>query len=352
MIQGLNNLVSYKVKTTKGDIPVEKINIGDKVLSYYTGEELEVKDVVKSELSEVWNVFYTDGRMARYCSDSLIYTGDTIRFFKDCINEPDLHKIFKPLNQYQINFNNDTVKDQLNPDPYLAGALYVYGDFDDEYVNLPITASEGIRLFINKYLFDDKILEDPISLENHRIHFRSSKTNELITWKEFFPIKYLEYPLTYTRLIPNEYMYSTVKNRIQFISGILDVNFRDDIFHTNPGVVNSSKFVLEQVQSMLHSLGVISLIRYDPSISKFKGYDYRLDIMRTSNQWPAFFYSIKNIETLIRETDTMGNEGPNFSVLPKMIQRKVSSGYTYNLVLDKPGQLYLSSNYLPRVSLL
>lgn len=348
---GLNDYIPIHVQTTRGAVSIENILPGDIVYEYGTGKELRVTDVDPPRMDWIIEAVYNDGRTQIYRFGDSIYTGKGIKNVIDSI----ISEEYYPIGVHELELHNKKVSSPLYPDPYIAGALIIFGRYDSSYINLPLDRNAANQLFAHKYDLDfaDK-LED-----NTTFYCWNGEDKSIpITWKEFFP-NYDMYVTTkqiYSPLIPDEYTRASIINRKKFIRGVFDTGYSKDMFPDTVGIAHTCKERLEVVQNMLWSLGVLSKITYDPNLPLSRGRIYRLDVIGDYDGYPGFFYDINAIRKTLDDDNKLIRKLNPFQ-LRVMTMRSVSMngatidrGYMQNIHLEKPSALYVTDNFLPRVS--
>lgn len=341
-----SKLYRIKVLTSDGVKPIDEINIGDKVYEYETNNLLEVTGIMKYKPSTVYYVVYSDGRCTMFLENEPYFDGWQI--IKDGFNHESRVNIIQP----PIEFNKDKVVNPLPMDPYLAGPLFVYGDHNNPLVNLPYYYTNKLD---EKYLESLYLIQNIYDMNNNPYILFNDIRDEsecAIAWNElyerfninkFYKDQITEFPIEYIR--------ASFNDREKFIRGIFDIGYSKDIFENGIGIVGSNKVMMNEVQRMLISLGVISKITYSPVLHRIRGFEFRLDIINHYSSDPGLFHNIENImEVIEHEKELMdGNNYPSIKI--SMIKALPIKGCMYNLYLEEPNQIYLDSNYLPRVSL-
>ena len=343
MIKPLNDTIGFRVLTTNGIKNIDSLNFGDKLYEYKTNNLLEVVKVRRYPISQsIFIVKYSDGRKFIYGPNDLIFNGYRIIKFEDLFDNINRSS---PIIQYPIDYKK--LLNPLDPDPYVAGALLLYGNFDIPFINLPISKSKADNLFFNKY--------NMVFGENIRggvVYFKYEHTDELIRWDDFFKRykvyvngKHIDDPL-----IPEEYIYSSINDRWQFIRGVFDLGYNEKDFADRIGIASNYKYKLKEIQKILWSLGLLSNIVYDPYITD-KSTKYRLEIRASKHEYPGLFYDINNMEYNISKETAFINHMHKFDVTIKSIEC-CGFGYIYNVEFkDSKNALYLTDNFLPKVSL-
>lgn len=344
----MNNVKYYPINipTQRGIIELKDIVPGDYVFEYKSSEPIKVIDIPKPTKSKIYKVTYSDGT-TQYVNDSdYIYTGTSIV----PVYSVSTDTTFNDIRCYPIKYNNK-VYSPLDPDPYIAGAFLIYGDYEDEFINLPSYMTGINEVFAHKYSveYDMDHINDVSKMYFKRIGDIDNKT---ITWKEFFNGEDIN------KIIPNKYAYASIKDRVQFIRGVFDTGYLLKIFRDDTvGIVNKSEERLKELQKILYSLGIISKVSYDTAIDPGNNNNYKLEIGGMHHGYPGFTYLINNIEHLLKCDNELISYIPPFSIsLNKIsLMYDISSsdrkGYVGNLILEKPNIMYVADNFLPRISL-
>ena len=339
----------YKVLTTKGIKPVSDIIFGDIIYEYKTNRLLLVKGVSSCECDKLIDIEYNDGRHQMfYCNENvLINHKDIIQACKLINNIPN-----NEINTYPQIF--DGIYNTLDPDPYIASALLGYGDYEDEYINYPLKRVEANCTFSHKYNVD----YFPI-IKDGKVYFqwKGKDTDKRITWKEFFPTSrfYAKTKSVKDPAFPYEYMFSSFNNRIQFIRGLFDMGYDMDLIYDHSSIIHWSKDRLKWFQWIMWSLGMTSIIQ------EYKD-KYLLRGIRWTSKYPGNFYWIDYIKNMIYETNVISYINGTFpsyeypyNLRTKLKIKKVTELNTpevsYQIITDKPRSIFISDNFLPRVSI-
>lgn len=368
----INQLVDSKVMTNRGSVKILDLNPDDIVYEYNTGNPIRIRGITKCEPQPIYEILYTDGRSMKIPEYEMIYTGKDIHqlhLLKDIMDS----FMFDEIRPCVIDFNHGNVVNPLRVDPYIAGALITYGDWDIPYINLPLWKPEIADYFCNTNIVEyGGIISASKVLFTWRTGYPSS--SHLITWDDFFPYqcysvaKRLDYDM-----FPIEYVTACLRDKMKFIRGIFDVGYDNNISPENISIYHHSEFRLKEIQKILWSVGILSRVVYSPDMIHANSWKisenmkWRLDILGDSRISPAIFYDINNIEHFVNYyyDDIYGenlkrvrfipksvNITPRFDLSLKIekIQACIGSGYMYNIVTEYPCMVYVTDNYLPRVS--
>lgn len=348
---GLGEYVPIYLQTPKGVKEAGDLMIDDIVYEYTTGKELRV---IHTEITtgRICKVTYSDGRSQICRFEENIYTGGNhIIEARDALVRNYFHDI--ETREYEL--NNKRISTPLYPDPYIAGALIIFGKYDTPYINLPLDRSAADQLFAHKYNLDfaDK-LEDNTTFYS----WNGTDKSQPITWKEFFPNYdfYIASKFIRSPLIPTEYTRASISDRKKFIMGVFDIGYNKDMFPDSVGIAHRSENRLKDVQMMLWSLGIMSRITYDPNLPIARGREYRLDIIGEYDGYPGLFYDINAIRKNLENHNKFIHKLNPFQLKIKSIAEvkesgaTVSYGYMRKIMLEKKHAIYVTENFLPRVS--
>ena len=342
-MQGLNVHMINRVFTQRGILNSCDVVPGDMVYEYITNKPLKVIKTKKSSIERVWKVKYNDERYEIQLNNDMIFNGNRI---VPLLRVLEYHNIF-PLTPHIFTNFNKNIK-SLNPNPYQAGMFFAYGDYEDKYINLPFDLIESINIFFDEryqYITDEA---------NNKVYFGIQSIDgnyNKIKWKDYFKNYdfYAKDKLIKYNPIPNEYMYASVDDRIQFIRGVFDIGLCKNYIGKNIMIAHNNKYRLKYIQKILWSLGILSIISYDPYIPYCR--HYRLDIVGDYSSYAGLFYNVKNIENYFHnryKSDFKLNIQSIECLCGGIIE---PTAYMIQLQLEKPQSIYVTENYLPRISL-
>ncbi len=356
----VNGRIDSYILTSDGVKNILSLNPDDVVYEYNTGRPIMIRGITYCEPQPIYEITYTDGRTMKVPVTEMIYTGgnDDIHQLNILKNKIDSF-IFDKVKPCIIDFNRiDNVKFVMNKirDPYLVGALLTYGDWSIPYINLPLVDSNVFDYFSNMHLVEPSLLDSKIVFK-----WRQRDDETFVTWGQFFPQLYYgctsEYRQTNDIFI-SEYTMESLSDRLQFIQGIFDIGWDKSIFPDHVGIIHFSETRLKEIQRVLWSLGILSKISYDPNIqctkwSEDMGMKWRLDVIYNKHRiFPNFFYNEEAITYHINN-DLKLVDLPlrrDFILKIESIKCYKSSGYMFNVVTENPCMVYVTDNYLPRVS--
>jgi hypothetical protein len=335
MLKFLEEIPIY-IETENGLVDIKDVVIGDRVYDFRSGSTLVVEKVIVTGIENIYKITFTDGREDYYSETESLYIDNGI--IDICKLRPNVS-----IKQYEIDFKH--LYNSLIPDPYIAGALLVHGDIDDQYINLPIDRISANKLFANKYQLDYGG-----SVTNNKTYFswNGPNSDKCITWEEFF--LHCIYEDLKKEIIPIEYRRSKIEDRWKFIQGVFDIGYTTRMFPNRLTIANPWENKLIMVQNILWSLGIVSTVEYAPHTIDNRDRSYRLDVHTPRHFHPRYFYDIDWIEDkLTDERVIKDRELDLFKLKIKSIQL-ITKGYTRKLIFDKPQVPFITKNYMSRVS--
>lgn len=347
------------ILTTRGVLDANDVLPGDFVYEWRTGNLLEVKEIKMMPFYEMFKLVYSDGRYQYIVDPECIYL--------DQWTLPPHHPFCKctytrdyPIKIYPIDFtkgNEYGIEAPLDPDPYVAGALCIHGDQDQEELNWDFDRTEANNQFSHKYNVDYYPLIGPN--ENY-FQWKGRVTEERITWKEFFgDIDFHATNPESDKIIPDKYFYTSMKNRVQFIRGAFDMGYDETRSPDRVALYHTDRNKLVWVKKMLDSMGVSCHIYTDMRV------DYKrkhwLEIQGPLNTWPGFFYHYDYIARMLNNSIdkccvTASDQELYATVtLVDIVNMGGCRYYAKNpvphIVLEREHMFYTSPNFLPCVSI-
>ncbi len=351
MLDILETIHTRSILTSKGMMIENNIFQGDKVYDYITNSWVEIKDIEYKPFARLFVVTFNDGRTQYVTDNEMIRIGDHSKF-PYVMNEFDFNG--NEVNLHAIDFYTK-IRNKLDPNPYIAGALIIYGDYEREYINLPSECFDAINAICNEYHYTYDL--DP--KDSSRILFRydSDFTLDYITWNEFFNQyeffarnKNIDDPA-----IPREYMYGSIDDRVQFIRGAFDAGYIRKDSPDSVALNHWSYERLEWLQWILWSLGICSEITTHSAKS-----EYRLDIL---NDWiwnqpvskvksyPGFFYDNLYIRNMIDVDNRIIQDKPQFHLSIVSVD-EVENPFKNELIprfIFEQNAILVDGSFLPKV---
>ena len=353
MIYGNNNHYKIKILTDKGYKYIHNLYPGDKVHDYKSSNYFTVNKIIPIKYKKICRIEYDDGRSQLIGLNDMIYIGNN-----------QITQLNETLNNIKTDiethsFEYKELYNILNPDPYIAGALLIYGNYDTKYISLPMYATKVCEELAYKY----KIQYADI-IENNQYFFSYHNTENRITWEEFFP-DYKFYAKTLNKddpIIPYEYQFASVNDRRQFVRGVFDAGYDKEYSKYYNMIIHNDENKLKEFQKILWSLGILSKIEYIPkyrynedniyaSDVTFKRY-YQLELINSFlKDYPGFYFDYDNIINMIQNHENMIIPIQRYSEYRIKSVKIIGSGVIDNIILDIPNATYITENYLPRISL-
>lgn len=344
-MRGLNGYYKTMVITKQhGVIPTSELVPYDIVYAYAEGQSLVVKGIEKTPVNDMYEIQYTDGRKMFVSYDDIVSTG--IPPFsripvKELVKYKDVSSFM--VHQPVIEFWKHPVYDI---DPYTAGALFLYSDPVDPYVNLPTKMTS-----LDTMLSYAHHLQISSYVTGSKVYFTYTDRNPLsrLKWNEMFP----EYKFfakdnrINDPIFPIEYTMGSIDDRFQLVRGIFDMGY-DPSFKGSLTIIHSHEYKLKEVQRILWSLGILSTVRYDPDLMIDKHINFRLDVHGYHHNAPNLFQNVQYKEQMMTYRAFIKHIDSS-PVRMKSI-RKLSPGYMYKVVLDEPAVSYMNEDFLPVIS--
>lgn len=364
------NFITCRVHTQRGLVFMDELLPGDTLYEYGTGNPHKVVQLVKLNPVQLYNLNFTDGRNLTVREDEIIFNG------VNKINLYDLmyHYNFPSYPLYEFN-PKEKLFERLNPDPYMLARFLIYGNYDYEYINLPLKMFKKVPETLEyKYNIEADLSSDKDGI----VLFKYRNTDHYVRWEEFMKLNYVD-PLhipeklfdTYvisrrvdSNIFPKEYINGSISDRAKMVQGIFDFGYDKDIYPYTVVITNKNKDRLNEVKKLLWSLGIPSKIEH---VTRNM---YKLSILGPLKDYPGFFYYINNIESMIKSSDTyhkLNFKKPhgfemkiqyiesliNDKSIPieTRVMHRMYENASYGILLDKPKVLYVTENYLPKVSL-
>ena len=329
----------YKVITTKGIVPITNVHIGDKLYEYGTGDPIEVKDIITTDCKNGVRLTFTDGRSEIYGCCEYVPVGVLVQA-KDIVDK-HIDGVFY---LYEVEFDRKRITEPLYPDPYVVGAFFMYGDYSDEYLNLPMGRYEANNNISHKYNID----YFP-TIGNGKVYFqwKGKNTDHRITWKEFFS-KYDFYAKDKCGVqppIPLDYMFGWKNDRVQFIRGAFDLGYHPELNPDRVAVNHWSKERLEWLQWMVWSMGIPAEIVEYPEYNDGK-VKYQLNVLGVGDRYPGFFYWSYLEQQIIK--DYLHPRLDHIKQFGIAKAELIDEPYVMTTPIFAKDTIFLSSQFLPR----
>jgi hypothetical protein len=266
--------VDSQILTPTGWVRMGDIQPGDDVINS-NGKTSKVTGVFPQGVKDMYRVTFSDGSSTECCEEHLWNVNTTIRNFR---NHPHLTMSLREIMDGGLKFKNGnnrwyipivkpvhfTEQQELSLDPYLLGCLLADGYLgntiamvchDDEIINemtkrLPV----GVSIRTKK----------TEKLTHYFIGDGSTKRNSL---KTSLRSMNLLGKLANAKSIPQEYLFSTIDNRLELLQGLMDC----DGYVAKDGCIQYytvSEQLMNDVKHLVQSLG--GICRVKTKVGKYK----------------------------------------------------------------------------------
>ena len=262
-------MLNEVIPTNKGMKLISDLLPGDCIYEYGTSNMIPVLGLQK-EYVPLCEVIYSDGRRA-------------IMPEYEAYSE-EMQRLLRPV---ALDYKKDlTQLINYTPDPYVAGALLMYGDLMDECINLPADAKNYSLLL---YKYDLEKVET-----SEKLYFKHKENNDLITYKEFFSTFEFTNPLEilYAPFSQN-YIFAHFNARWQFIRGAFDTVYDRTDSPDNINISHTDDFKLRLLQSICHSMGILT-----SPVEERNDLSW-LHVIRNFESYPGMIYEVENIAQMI-----------------------------------------------------
>lgn len=303
---GKAQMTSSPIFTPNGIKKIGDLQVGDKV-STPNGKTANVCGVYPQGNLDVYEVTFNDGAKTKCSSDHLWVTSTHYERVKGRSSVKTLKQIKETLFGYDGRSNHSIPttkpvyfeKRHLPLDPYLLGLLLGDGCFrkhvrfssrDEELVN-----AIKMRLPQNLSIKKDHGVNCNYSIVKNggRRNFLKSILKNLGLWGH----------LSLTKFIPESYLFSSVKDRLKLLRGMMDTD-GDCCKPTFPIFGTSSKRLAEDVKFLVESLGGLARIYEYPKTNSFRvGLSLTFNpfqLERKRNLWKprTKYFPIRRIRTI------------------------------------------------------
>ncbi len=342
-----------KILTPKGFKRFGDIQVGDKIISGM-GNVAEILGIFPKPSMPIYEVTFDDGSKVQ-CSQDHIWHVQTMddrnnkkekNKYRD-IELKDMLKNYKVGKRKQSNYSVDYVpvidcfdEKELKIAPYLMGVLLGDGGFTSNSISVTLV-DEEIKQEVIKLLPENLELHHQIN-SDYRIVLKKNSKQYKNNLKEILKEYELIEKYSYEKHIPKEYLYSSYRDRLDLLRGILDT----DGFAETTGVEysTSSKQLAEDVRELVHSLGGYCSYRIKENCGYKKDGkfikcrpSYRLRIQFSSEQPNPF--------KLSRKANVYN---PKRKILKRYITNieYVGEEKTSCIYISDPSHLYITDDYI------
>lgn len=365
---GKEQPISEPVLTENGWIPMGDITVGTKVygedgkLHTVTGVfpqgvkdvyELTFRDKTKTRcgLEHLWKVHTKKQRenMRKHNDDryKILPLSEIIKDYKKyTINTKHSeggyldYRYSIPVNK-PIEFENNK---ELKLNPYVLGLLLGDGGFTGSVITFTNSEDELFEQ-LRDLLKDLNISVNCRDFENHK---QATLTYELDTHKN--PLKDIVKELgligcgSREKFIPKEYIYTSIENRIELLSGIINTDGSVDSHNTSICVSSYSKQLVCDIAEVARSLGFIAVIsEYDrTNANSTKKYDKEIEY-RTSIYAGTSDYSILKLSN--KHKDRLVDKQIEYVKSLQSI-KLIGQEECQCIMVDNPNHLYITNDYI------
>lgn len=342
------------VITTNGVKEIRSLNPGDKLYQYRSRELMTVTEVIKPTPSKIFEIEYIDGRKTKVMLDDQIYLGENKTITPAAIIR-DMNLDYPPSANFSDGLGNilydaidyaESSYPHQNPDPYTAGVMFTYADYDRREIVLPEWTSKTHDHIRNKY----HLKYADILMSGRNYYFTSEGGDgRLLTWNELYREQrcFAKSSAFVDPIIPREYVWGTIKDRWNYVRGAMDAGFDPKIFVDGVGCASTDEVRMKELQKILWSIGVMSTLRYDPQSSKKR--PWILEIVDKYKRYPGMFSHPDNIAWALHLDNTIIDQLRMMSLQIVSI-KYLANGVVCNVKVDGWPKIYYDANFLPRIS--
>ena len=268
---GKEQPLSSKILTPDGWITMGDVKVGTKVIGA-DGKSCNVTGVYPKGIKDVYRVSFDDGSYVDCGLEHLweVKTSDDRRRKKNAriVNTKQMLNNFilgknskKPYHNYSvrlvkpIEYDDKLKEDDLKP--YLLGALIGDGGLSRNTIKFTTADEEVLDRVKQELPKNDKICK--YSGDNYDYGISNKKLKGFVHEQNQTFLKLKEYGLqgktSEYKFIPKKYLYSSVKNRIDLLRGLMDTDGWTDKRDCNCCFYTISKQLSEDVMELVRSLG-------------------------------------------------------------------------------------------------
>ena len=268
---GKEQPLSSKILTPNGWITMGDVKVGTKVIGA-DGKSCNVIGVYPKGIKDVYRVSFDDGSYVDCGLEHLweVKTSDDRRRKKKAriVNTKQMLNNFilgknskKPYHNYSvrlvkpIEYDDKLEEDDLKP--YLLGALIGDGGLSRSTIKFTTADEEVLDRVKQELPKNDKICK--YAGDNYDYGISNKKLKGFVHEQNQTFLKLKEYGLqgktSEYKFIPKKYLYSSVKNRIDLLRGLMDTDGWTDNRDCNCCFYTTSKQLSEDVMELVRSLG-------------------------------------------------------------------------------------------------
>lgn len=329
-----------KILTNHGFIDANKVELGDYLYEYGTSKMMEIVEIDHRYDERIYDIKYSDKRIEHVAESDLVVINGKM-YSPQYLTEHPL-EIIIPMERYVVNFGKIIAPYHL--DPYSAGAILAMADILDEYVNINDITVPSIDhiLNVNNWAVSDMSSDG-------KYYFSMIGSKNKLTWDDIFDSRYGSYLVDHnvnSPIIPYEYLYGSIETRIKFIKGVFDSTYNQKDTPDTVSAVIKNYEMLKSIQRMLWSMGIMTKIYSKDTY-------YRLDVIGAEEDYPGFFYDIKNKSRMINTDWNVFKCSPKHKLYIESVEpsRLLYKGDVYRFRVVSKNAIYYSANFLPRVTI-
>jgi hypothetical protein len=308
---GKANPVDSMLLTSNGWIRMGDVKVGDFVIGS-DGRPKRVLKVFPQGIKDIYEVCFNDGTSAQSCDEHLWNVNTYIRNWR---KNPYQTKTLRQIINEGLKFKNGNTKyyipvikpiefqeKQLLIDPYVLGCLLGDGCISGrDSIGFSSIDDEIIREILVKLPPNHNLVRSGDSPKDYYLT-ADGKNNYINQALKKYKLNRTN---SHTKFIPEDYQYSSIEQRFEFLQGILDT----DGHSRKDGIVEltlASKQLIDGVQFIVESLGGIGRMHEKWITYKDeKRLYYRMNIKLPPNFTP--FKLKRKIETFVAPTKYLPN---------------------------------------------
>lgn len=169
----------------------------------------------------------------------------------------------------------------------------MYGDYTDEYVNLPNYFTYVISYLLNRNGWE---LGEKLGTGGKVYFSYKYSYSELVRWVDFFHNQKCRLMDGCEPVFPMEYATGTLRTRRQLLSGIFDVGFTSEPFYNRLQIQSPHEDRIMAVRDILRSMGITSRISLYNDL-------YILTVTGEYDNTTGLLYKIHWIEKMVENND-------------------------------------------------
>ena len=348
------------IPTPTGEIPIEKVNVGDYVFDRH-GKPTKVIGVFPQGLKEAYKVTFSDNRTlvvnnehlwSVLTSRNMLKTIKTQEMIDKGVSYQSKTKFGKSY-RYTIP-NNDWVmfnspNKELSIDPYVIGVLLGDGCLKERQLTISSNdpfvvnkvakllpyACQAVKRSAKNYSWTFAL--DTPKLNDHNIKILNVLTKDIISASGLATEKAKD------KFIPDSYKYASKEDRLKLLQGLLDTDGSSDKASCTASFSTVSPQLAKDVANLARSLGYqVYTSMYDRSKDN-KSNEYYLGFHSTSEELAKLFTLPRKKETMLRNAkQKRAHKGTTITSIEKLNKQVPMTC----LMVDNPEHLYLVGDYI------